>query len=121
MPLTKCPRCELNYLMEGEKVCKICRMEMKGEPVRDEVEPAVARVGLVGVVPGAERGLSAHLRRGLASLCHILAFRRGDERLATDRVGLELERLANEQGLAALLHGLADRIELGGSLHDISS
>ena len=38
MPLTKCPRCELNYLMEGEKVCKICRMEMKGEPVRDEVE-----------------------------------------------------------------------------------
>lgn len=38
MTLTKCPRCELNYITDGEKYCKICRQEMRGEPVRDEIE-----------------------------------------------------------------------------------
>ena len=38
MTLTKCPRCELNYITDGEQYCKICRLEMKGEPVRDEIE-----------------------------------------------------------------------------------
>lgn len=38
MTLTKCPRCELNYITDGEKYCKICRLEMKGEPVREEIE-----------------------------------------------------------------------------------
>ncbi len=38
MTLTKCPRCELNYITDGEQYCKICRLEMKGEPVREEIE-----------------------------------------------------------------------------------
>jgi len=38
MTLTKCPRCELNYITDGEQYCKICRLEMKGEPLRDEIE-----------------------------------------------------------------------------------
>lgn len=38
MTLNKCPRCELNYITDGEKYCKICRLEMKGEPIRDDVE-----------------------------------------------------------------------------------
>jgi len=38
MTLTKCPRCELNYILDGGKYCSICRMEMKGESIRDEVE-----------------------------------------------------------------------------------
>lgn len=36
--LTKCPRCELNYIDETEKVCKVCRREMKGEDHREEGE-----------------------------------------------------------------------------------
>ncbi len=38
MKLVKCPRCDLNYIMEGEKLCKICQREMKGEDRNDEVE-----------------------------------------------------------------------------------
>lgn len=38
MKLSKCPRCELNYIIDGETYCKICRMEMKGEPLREEIE-----------------------------------------------------------------------------------
>lgn len=38
MKLIKCPRCELNYITENEKYCKVCLREMKGEAPKDEVE-----------------------------------------------------------------------------------
>ena len=38
MKLVKCPRCELNYITENEKYCKVCLREMKGESPKDEVE-----------------------------------------------------------------------------------
>ncbi len=38
MKLVKCPRCELNYIQEGEKYCKVCYREMKGEPAPEEME-----------------------------------------------------------------------------------
>ena len=38
MFLEKCPRCDLNYIMDGEKYCKVCQREMKGEPVKEELE-----------------------------------------------------------------------------------
>ena len=37
MPV-KCPRCELNYIQENEKYCKICQRERHGEPIQDEME-----------------------------------------------------------------------------------
>lgn len=38
MRLEKCPRCDLNYIREDEKYCKVCLREMKGEGKHDEVE-----------------------------------------------------------------------------------
>lgn len=38
MILEKCPRCDLNYITDGEKYCKVCLREMKGEPVKEELE-----------------------------------------------------------------------------------
>lgn len=38
MNLVKCPRCDLNYIQETEKYCKVCLREMKGEQPRDELE-----------------------------------------------------------------------------------
>ena len=38
MKLVKCPRCELNYIREDEKYCKVCLREMKGEPTNDDME-----------------------------------------------------------------------------------
>lgn len=34
----KCPRCDLNYITAGEKYCKVCMREMKGDNAHDEVE-----------------------------------------------------------------------------------
>ena len=38
MNLVKCPRCDLNYIREDEKYCKICLQEMKGESRPEEIE-----------------------------------------------------------------------------------
>ena len=38
MNLIKCPRCDLNYIREDEKYCKVCLRELKGDDSRDEVE-----------------------------------------------------------------------------------
>ncbi len=38
MNLIKCPRCDLNYIREDEKYCKVCLREMKGEKQSDEME-----------------------------------------------------------------------------------
>ena len=38
MKLVKCPRCELNYIQEGEKYCKVCMRELKGEQTQEEME-----------------------------------------------------------------------------------
>lgn len=35
MPLQKCPRCELNYILDDATVCTVCYREMKGDPQRD--------------------------------------------------------------------------------------
>ena len=31
MALVKCPRCELNYILDGGSLCTVCRREVKGE------------------------------------------------------------------------------------------
>lgn len=38
MKLVKCPRCELNYIQETEKFCKVCLREMKGSQTEDDME-----------------------------------------------------------------------------------
>ena len=38
MKLVKCPRCDLNYIREDEKYCKVCLQEMKGESRSEEIE-----------------------------------------------------------------------------------
>jgi hypothetical protein len=38
MKLSKCPRCELNYITETEKYCKVCLREIKGDAPKEEIE-----------------------------------------------------------------------------------
>ena len=38
MKFVKCPRCELNYMTESERYCKVCLREMNGDGEQDEVE-----------------------------------------------------------------------------------
>ena len=38
MNLVKCPRCDLNYILDGEKYCKVCQRELKGDSRDDDIE-----------------------------------------------------------------------------------
>ena len=38
MNLTKCPRCDLNYITDNEKYCKVCLREINGDASKDEME-----------------------------------------------------------------------------------
>lgn len=37
--MKKCPRCDLNYIADDEKLCKVCIREIKGGQQHDEIEP----------------------------------------------------------------------------------
>ena len=38
MGFKKCPRCELNYILDTEKYCKVCMRELRGEEIKEEIE-----------------------------------------------------------------------------------
>ncbi|MDL2318882.1 hypothetical protein LJC74_07415 [Eubacteriales bacterium OttesenSCG-928-A19] len=37
MAIQKCPRCELNYILDGAPYCPVCTREMKGDKAKDGV------------------------------------------------------------------------------------
>lgn len=54
MALTKCPRCELNYILDGGSLCTVCRREVRGEQTDDEVVEMCSECGENPAVPGSE-------------------------------------------------------------------
>ena len=54
MAFRKCPRCELNYITDGEKLCSVCRREVKGESEQFEMIEMCSECGENPVVPGKE-------------------------------------------------------------------
>jgi len=54
MALSKCPRCELNYIREGEKLCMICQKEVKGGLSKDDAPEICIECGEREAVPGED-------------------------------------------------------------------
>lgn len=54
MALMKCPRCELNYIQEKDKVCEVCKRAIRGEEEREEVSDICPECGENTVVQGEE-------------------------------------------------------------------
>lgn len=57
MALRKCPKCELNYIREGEQYCNVCMRAMKNgriqvESVAEEEEALCSECGEAPVVRG---------------------------------------------------------------------
>ena len=53
MSFVKCPRCELNYMQEGEQFCSVCMREEKGE-AKDEYLELCSVCGENPVFPGKD-------------------------------------------------------------------
>ena len=54
MALVKCPRCELNYILDGGKLCTVCRKEVRGESEPSELPELCSECGENPAVPGGE-------------------------------------------------------------------
>ncbi len=52
MTLVKCPRCELNYIMDGGELCIVCRREIYGTTEKENVREMCAQCGERLSVPG---------------------------------------------------------------------
>ena len=76
MGLIKCPRCELNYMLDTDKMCSVCKREVRGESEQDEMIELCSECGENPVVPGQE----------LCAYCLKELSQRTDE--DTDEVGL---------------------------------
>ena len=64
MGLIKCPRCELNYMLDTEKICSVCRREVRGESEQYDMVELCSECGENPVVPGQE--LCAYCLKELA-------------------------------------------------------
>ena len=64
MGLVKCPRCELNYMLDTEKICSVCRREVRGESEQFEMVELCPECGENPVAPGQE--LCAYCLKELA-------------------------------------------------------
>ena len=53
MGFVKCPRCELNYMREGELYCEVCKKELKSRG-RDESGELCIECGENPALPGKE-------------------------------------------------------------------
>ena len=49
-----CPRCELNYIQEGEKMCSVCRKEVRGEQEVDDMIEMCSECGEHPAVAGSD-------------------------------------------------------------------
>ncbi len=54
MAFEKCPRCELNYILDGGKLCTVCRKEVCGEGEHDDLPEMCSECGENPAVPGGE-------------------------------------------------------------------
>ena len=54
MSLIKCPRCELNYMLDMDKMCSVCRREVRGESEQYEMIELCSECGENPVVPGQD-------------------------------------------------------------------
>lgn len=89
MTLVKCPRCELNYILDGDKLCTVCRKEVRGEGERDEITELCSECGENPVVPGGELCLNC-----LKEMSRRLSAVQGEEELDRGDHGLEIDSVS---------------------------
>ena len=54
MGLIKCPRCELNYILDGGELCSVCREEVRGMHSTDDSILLCSVCGELPALPGQD-------------------------------------------------------------------
>lgn len=104
MALVKCPRCELNYMNDTDKMCSVCRREVRGETEQFEMIELCSECGENPVVPGQE----------LCAACLKEQARRtesmdGDETIEREPASIEIDSVSTMDEI---------QLDIGGDLED---
>ena len=89
MALVKCPRCELNYILDGGDLCTVCRKEVHGGSEQDDIAELCSKCGENPVVPGGELCLSC-----LKEMARRLSPSATEDDLVPDETTLEIDSVS---------------------------
>lgn len=109
MALRKCPRCELNYILDGGNLCTICREEVHGHKHQDDDQGMLCSVcGEAVPMPGQDmcRACLAEFR----STIETAATGTEDDDDAIDTSDLETEPMSSLDELEDLDEGDDDLV-----------
>ena len=102
MALVKCPRCELNYMNDTDKMCSVCRREVRGESEQFEMIEMCSECGENPVVPGQE--LCAYCLKELARRSAVST----DDTIEPDATSIEIDSVSGMDEIELDLHGDLD-------------
>ena len=102
MALVKCPRCELNYMNDTDKMCSVCRREVRGESEQFEMIEMCSECGENPVVPGQE--LCAYCLKELARRSAVST----DDTIEPEATSIEIDSVSGMNEIELDLHGDLD-------------
>jgi len=101
MSLIKCPRCELNYMNDTDKMCSVCRREVRGESEQFEMIEMCSECGENPVVPGQE--LCAYCLKEMARRNEVVP-----EDIEPSSTSIEIDSVSTMDEIELDLHGDLD-------------
>ena len=102
MNLIKCPRCELNYMNDTDKMCSVCRREVRGESEQFEMIEMCSECGENPVVPGQE--LCAYCLKEQARHTAVST----DDTIEPETTSIEIDSVADMDEIELDLHSGLD-------------
>lgn len=102
MGLIKCPRCELNYMNDTDKMCSVCRREVRGESEQFEMIELCSECGENPVVPGQE--LCAYCLKEQARHTAIST----DDAIEHEAANIEIDSVSSMDEIELDIHGDLD-------------
>ena len=102
MALVKCPRCELNFMNDTDKMCSVCRREVRGESEQFEMIEMCSECGENPVVPGQE--LCAYCLKELARRSAVST----DDTIEPEATSIEIDSVSGMDEIELDLHGDLD-------------
>ena len=102
MALVKCPRCELNYMNDTDKMCSVCRREVRGESEQFEMIEMCSECGENPVVPGHE--LCAYCLKEFARRSAVST----DDTIEPEATSIEIDSVSGMDEIELDLHGDLD-------------
>ena len=102
MALVKCPRCELNYMNDTDKMCSVCRREVRGESEQFEMIEMCSECGENPVVPGQD--LCAYCLKELARRSAVST----DDTIEPEATSIEIDSVSGMDEIELDLHGDLD-------------